>query len=646
LDHVPHAENRRILVVDDDPEVRALCAGILKRGERAQDEAQDLDTHLAFEVCLADSVAAAGRAVHEAVRQDRPFALAFVDLRLPSADEGLTTVENIWRLDPEIQVVICTASSDLVWDDIIARLGQSDKLLLLRKPFDVAEVRQLASALTRKWSLTREAHKRLREAERLTNELRASTQVLEREVAERRYAELELRRYAYYDALTGLPNRAYVMEYLGKCIARRRRSADYRFAVLFLDLDNFKLINDSLGHDKGDAVLIETAQRLRAGLRSLDSITRMDADSAARLGGDEFVVVLDGITRSSDAAVVAERLLERLVMPFRVGAQEVVVAASIGISVSDHNYECPDDILRDADTAMYRAKAAGKSRYSMFNPDMHAAARRRLRLENDLRRAIEEKHFSLAYQPIISLATGRVTAFEALLRWEHSDYEHRLPDEFVPVAEETGLIIPLGRWVLEEACRTKHRLDLALPQARGVQLNVNLSRRQLSDPSLLDEIRTILAANEIPAHNINLEVTETAVIAESCAAERLEALKSLGVQLHLDDFGTGYSSLGCLHRYPLDVVKIDREFIAAINDNPDYAAIIRAIVTLSHSLRMKVTVEGLESAEQFGQIGGLGCDFAQGYLIARPMPWTDLHKLLAVDGPLVNLANPAFGAGI
>lgn len=647
LTQTPENPTPRILIVDDDPAVLALVQRVLQRAGPVTDTSDRLaDLRQSFEVWLAGSGAEAEKILRDSVGSGRQFALVFMDLHLPTAYAGLATVATFWRIDPEIHVVVFTASTEIRWDEVVNRLGHTDKLLLLRKPFDISEVRQMASALTRKWRLTREALSRLREAERLTNELRESTQILEREVAERRYAELELRRYAYYDILTGLPNRAYAMEYLHKCIARRRRNPDFRFAVLFLDLDNFKLINDSLGHDKGDAVLVEAAQRLRAGLRSLDSIAQMDADSAARLGGDEFVVVLDGIQRASDAAVVAERLLERIVIPFRIGRQEVVVAASIGIAVSDHGYDSPDEILRDADTAMYRAKAAGKSRYAMFNPDMHVAARRRLKLENDLRRAVEERHFSLAFQPIVSLSTGRMVAYEALLRWDHPDYDYRLPDEFVPVAEETGLIVPLGRWVLEEACHTKARLDQALPQARDVRVNINLSRRQLLDAALLSDVKGILDRYGISPTSVNLEVTETAVISESCASERIVALKALGVRLHLDDFGTGYSSLGCLHRYPLDVVKIDRAFIAAINDNPDYAAIIRAIVTLSHSLRMKVTVEGLETIEQFEQISGLGCDYAQGYLIAKPMPWTELQKLLVANDPLITPRSPGIAAGI
>jgi diguanylate cyclase (GGDEF)-like protein len=426
------------------------------------------------------------------------------------------------------------------------------------------------------------------------------------------------------------------MQSLQECLNRAAREHDYRFAALFLDLDNFKLVNDSFGHECGDALLLEMANRLRTSLRSLDTLVRLENDTAARIGGDEFVIVLESVRRETDAIAIAERLLEQLAEPLVVRSQVFNLGVSIGIAFGDKTYPSADDLLRDADTAMYRAKAAGKSRYAVFDTAMHVATRERLELENDLRRAIDDRKFQLAYQPIVELATGRIVSFEALVRWDDGKRTTG-PDQFIPVSEETGLIVPLGQIILEDAC---HQAAQWNPPgaARNVSLNINVSRRQLLETDFPGAMRDVVKAVGVSPSLLNLEITETAVIDNvEAATERLTQLKQIGLGLQLDDFGTGYSSLSCLHRFPLDIVKIDRSFTATLSQNQDYAAIIRAIVSLAHTLKMRVTVEGVETADQLRQIRELGCDYAQGYFLARPLTSKAATELLARSGGVLSI---------
>lgn len=620
-----HEEFRRILACEPDVS-DALRAG----------GADQFPSHgTGFEVTCAHSGSDCVRLIHDAIDAHARYSVAFVDVRQSAAGDGIDAVLKIWGQDPDIQIVICTTPSDYSWNEIVARLGNNDRLLLLIKPFNPAEVWQLASALSEKWSLVQSDRAKLLESLQLTEELQQLNGNLRREIDERKSVEEKLRHSAYHDALTGLPNRAYLMEYANCCLSRAAKSRDYRFAMLFIDLDNFKLVNDSQGHAAGDALLIEVARRLTATLRSLDSLTRLTADAATRLGGDEFVVVLDGLQRSSDVGIVAQRLLERLAEPFEVGGQPTVLGASIGITISGPSYSTADDMLRDADTAMYRAKSGGKARYAIFDPEMHAAMRRRLALENDLRRALSEAHFSLKYQPIVGLRDGRIVAVEALLRWEHPDYELRVPSDFIPVAEEMGIISPLGDWVISQACCDIGRLRRALPEAERLRLNINVACRQLKDPELALRLRRAMEAHGISARQVSLEITESAMIDDfDGTLQRLSELRALGFGLQLDDFGTGYSALSCLHRFPLDVVKIDRAFLVTLESDPKYVAIIQAIISLAHGLDMRVTAEGIEDIRQYELMRKLGCDFGQGYFMARPLSAIDLQRVIAAGGIL------------
>jgi diguanylate cyclase (GGDEF)-like protein len=420
------------------------------------------------------------------------------------------------------------------------------------------------------------------------------------------------------------------MERLGRAIAHGKRRPEYRFAVLFIDIDRFKVVNDSLGHMVGDELLKAVAQRLVGCLRP--------ADTAARLGGDEFTLLLDEIGDVSDATRVAERFQKELSKPFDLNGHEVAPTASIGIviSVSDTGksaYEQPDDMLRDADIAMYRAKALGRSRHAVFDEAMHARALALLRLETDLRRALERQNLRVYYQPIVSLETGRISGFEALARWQHPERGLIPPGEFIGLAEETGLIIPIDQWVLREACSQAMLWQERYPAAEGdapLSISVNLSSKQFTQAGMVSQIDTIIRETGIRPGDLKLEITESVLMENSkSAAEMLLELKALGIRLSIDDFGTGYSSLSYLHEFALDVLKIDQSFVGRMGGEEDHAQIVETIVTLAHNMKMQVIAEGVETADQLARLRGLACDYGQGYFFSRPLDSEAAGSLLS-----------------
>ena len=438
----------------------------------------------------------------------------------------------------------------------------------------------------------------------------------------RKAMEDELRSAARTDKLTGLPNRALICDRLQQAVLRANRVKEYRFAVLFLDFDRFKTINDSLGHEVGDMLLQEIARRLRTAVRAGDSLSWQACEhTAARLGGDEFVVLLDSIASPEDATVVADRLLKVLSEPYCLGEHEVYSSASIGIVTSETATQSAEAALRDADTAMYEAKLAGKGRYVVFDVSMHDRVKSRLSLENDLRKAVDAGELFLVYQPIVSLQTGRIESFEALVRWQHPRRGPIPPGEFIPIAEDTGLILPIGEWVLRQACRQFAQWRQSMGKAAPRSISVNLSRKQLMLPNLPATIRQILEQTGVPARSLHLEITESAVMRDTDAATRmLHAIKNIGVKLDLDDFGTGYSSLACLHQFPIDVLKIDRSFVANIDRGRDFAALVNAVAQLARNLNIQVVAEGIETVEQALMLQSLDCEFGQGYLFSKPLP--------------------------
>ncbi|HVQ13451.1 MAG TPA: bifunctional diguanylate cyclase/phosphodiesterase, partial [Vicinamibacterales bacterium] len=401
---------------------------------------------------------------------------------------------------------------------------------------------------------------------------------------------------------------------------RSRAAGNLDFAVFFLDIDRFKIINDSLGHATGDELLMGISRRLEQSLRCTDTVARLGGEcTLARLGGDEFTVLLAGVRNTVDASAVAERLIATVSTPFLLEGREVVVSISLGVVMADARYERAEDMLRDADTAMYCAKDRGKARCEIFDLSMRAAAEERLRVESDLRRGLERGEFRLHYQPIVALADQRLCGFEALVRWQHPSMGLVPPDGFIPIAEETGLIVPIGLWVLREACRQMRAWDSEFPECTDLVINVNLSARQCLDPDLVNDVAGVLTETGLEPHRLKLEITESMVLEGSDEVIGiLTALRGLGVQLGLDDFGMGYSALSYLQRLPVQTLKIDRSFVNGIQ-NAGNVEIVRAILSLASGLSMDVTAEGIETADQAVQLRDLACGFGQGYFFNRPL---------------------------
>ncbi|MFL6258109.1 MAG: EAL domain-containing protein [Thermoanaerobaculia bacterium] len=441
------------------------------------------------------------------------------------------------------------------------------------------------------------------------------------DITDRKRAEEKLLHDALHDELTGLPNRALFMDRLRQSMERSRREPERLTAVLFLDLDRFKIVNDSLGHLVGDELLTQITSSLAAALRPSDTI--------ARVGGDEFAILLEGGRDVSDAVRVADRIHDRLAAPINLRGHEVFVTASIGIAVHTPEYHRPEDLLRDADTAMYRAKSQGRACHVVFNRVMHRFVMARLQLETDLRRAVERGQLRVYYQPFVDLASGEVTGFEALLRWLHPRRGLLPPEEFLSVAEETGLIVPIGRFVLLEGCRQIRELQIKHPELGALKLSVNLSNKQFFQADLFNQIEEALTVSGLDPACLGLEITEGVIIRHAdSAASRFSRLKSLGVQLYLDDFGKGYSSLNYLHRFPMDILKIDRSFVSRIEEAEGNLAIVRAIVTLAHQLGMEVVAEGIQTEEQRIRLRTLGCEYGQGFFLSEPVPADRAEELL------------------
>ena len=604
----------RVLIADDEAEVRDAYRQILSEADMSSETAvfhnlrdrlfaKNMPEQMArslsagettFVPVFCEGAEAAVAAVRAALAADDPFAVAFLDMRMPPGPDGVWAAARIRELDPAIEIVICTAYSDIDPRDIGGMVPPEEKLSYLQKPFHPHEIRQMTISLASKWR------------------------------SEHRIVKL-----AYFDALTGLPNREQSRNRLNSALASAKQH-QRMLAVLYLDLDNFKRVNDTLGHAVGDELLCMVATRLRSSLRADDTVDDSpDSRSShiARLGGDEFIVILPSIRSADDAAAVASRLIAELQEPMRLALHTLVVTPSVGVAMFPADGVEVDTLLRNADLAMYFAKRKGPGMFAFFDASMNDAALHRFTLEAKLRGALERNEFTLHYQPQFDVRTGGVSGMEALLRWTNEELGVVPPVEFIPVAEETGLILSIGEWVLRSACRqAKEWIDEGLPVTR---MAVNVSGQQFVLKDFPQVVAAIIKETGIEACMLELEITESVVMKDEAWAEQaLAQLKEQGVMLAIDDFGTGYSSFGRLRHFAVDRLKIDRSFMTSLIDCSDDRAIAAAIIAMSRSLRINVTAEGVESFPQLLFLQEHDCHEAQGFLFSRALPAADAHKLL------------------
>jgi diguanylate cyclase (GGDEF)-like protein len=631
------AADFRLLIVDDNEAIHDdLKKILLPRAinlELADDEevlfGRAVSRDIVFEIDSAFQGQEGLARLKQALAEGRPYALAFIDIRMPPGWDGIETISHLWNADSDLQVVICTAYSDHSWADIENKLGISDNLVILKKPFDPIEVTQLAHALTSKWLSTRHARLRLEELDRLVEKRTAELHAAVKEMQE---AKLLAETAALEDPLTKLPNRRLFQNRLGLAIQQALRNPAYLCALLFLDLDRFKVINDSLGHLAGDELLVEVAGRLESCLRnSLEwGGPAVREDLVARLGGDEFAIFLDNIRDVSDALRVANRITEKLAEPFSLRGKDVVISSSIGVATSASHYATADNMLRDADTAMYRAKAAGRGGSVLFDESMHLHAVERLHKESEMRQALEREEYFLCYQPIVSLVDRKIQGFEALIRWQSPTRGAVPPIDFIPLAEETGLIIPIGAWVLRESCLQIRRWQERFGADFPLSVSVNISARQFSQPDLVDLVKRTLTETGVPGRNLRLELTESVAMEQpERTAPLLGELQQLGVRLSIDDFGTGYSSLNHLYRFSLNTLKIDRYFVSNMEAHEKNLNIVRTIISLAHNLGMDVVAEGAETSAQVNLLQNMQCDCVQGYFFSKPMEPEAIESWLA-----------------
>lgn len=570
--------------------------------------------------------------------------IILLDVMMPGLD-GVQVCQRIkamekWQAVPIIMVTAISTKEDLSY---CLQTGADD---FISKPLNALELRARVGSMLRikrQYDALQTAlqQQEILEAEKVellhNRNLQLEHQVEQRTLALRQTAE-QMRYNALHDPLTNLANRTLMIERITAAIQRTSQETAYRYALLFIDLDRFKVINDSLGHLVGDQLLTIIARQLEAYLRTEDTI--------ARFGGDEFVILLDGLDRPETAIEVAQRILADCQTPLVLDGYQLFIGMSIGVVVNITHYTEASDLIRDADIAMYRAKAKGKNLYQVFDTQMHTQALRRLTLESDLRKALEREEFEVYYQPVMDIAWPRLVGFEALIRWHHPDRGFVSPGEFVSVAEETGLVAAIDQWVSYTACQQLAQWQAQFPICKDLRISINLSAQDLQKPQLLQDIDRLILAAGLPGQSITLEITESMLIEDvSKTIDLLTQLKARDVQISIDDFGTGYSSLNYLHRLPADTLKIDRTFVGQMQDDFRNHQVVSTIITLGQQLGMAVVAEGVETSEQLQRLRNLGCQYAQGYLFARPMPAAEAEAQFLMGRSLQQKFTPSVSLG-
>ncbi|KTD06545.1 GGDEF domain-containing sensory box protein [Legionella gratiana] len=736
----------RVLIIDDMPEIHQSLLKILSKKQAENDELSKLEKELfespepkkemgealvSFQIFSAMQGQEGLEKIKEGIARGKPYALAFIDVRMPPGWDGIETIKRVWEVDPTIQIVICTAYSDYSWEQIIAEFGEKDNLLILKKPFDAIAIRQIASALSKKWQLTHETRenmsllerrisertqslqaslsvtrgtlessadailvfshdyniidynqnlikfwklpselleqkkvepilefisKQLQEEEHFMNFVRITKdkikkthktinlttrthQVFEliqqeykmgehdighifsfRDITSRALMEAKIRYQATHDPLTKLANRILLYDRIEYAISQAKREGTF-FAVLYFDLNHFKLINDSLGHNAGDALLIDIAKRLQSRLRKTDTI--------ARIGGDEFVMVVTLLKTMEHIKQFVKAILKQFDAPFIIQGHEVFMSTSVGVALYPEDGNNPEELLANADIAMYTAKEIGGNRSNFYNRKLKIR-QKNWELQFDFHKALKNKEFFLTYQPQFQLNTKKLHAIEALVRWNHPKKGLLLPTDFIEAAEETGFIIPLGNWILKEACvQNKKWQDMGLSK---IAVAVNMGTKQLRQPELPKMVKRILDETGLEAKYLEIELTENALI-NLVQNKHIMELKKLGVKLTLDDFGSGYSSLNYLRRFEVDRLKIDKSFIDKINIDHRDEQIIQAIISMGEALGFQVVAEGVETESQILFLQSKNCEDVQGFYFSKPLMHHEIETLLAKKTP-------------
>lgn len=604
--------NRRVLIVDDSLSIHEDFHKILMPSQnlalnQIEDQLFGSVSPRPLQVFNLDSAFQGREAltmVESALARDTPYAMAFIDMRMPPGWDGLETIEQLWKVDPDLQIALCTAYSDYSWETMAERLAFGDQLLILKKPFDSLEIRQMASALTWKWQMTQDARHKLDD--------------LQRTIEERVAELLKVSHLLHYDTLTGLPSSALLGDRLGQAMARARRYGQ-QLAVMFLGLDRFKRINNALGYPTGDELLKRIAHSLQHGMR--------ESDSVFRYGSDEFVVLLHDQEPPPQVRSVAEKLLATVSQPQDVAGHDLQVTASLGISLYPEDGQDALSLIKKAEMAMRNSKEQAPGGYGFFAEDMTHRARERQHLESGIRQALERQELSLHYQPKIHLASGQVVGAEALIRWFSPQQGWICPTQFIPVAEDSGLINRISQWVVGEATRQSRAWQQA--GLAPVRLSVNLSASDFRQPQLLQQLQRALRDSALDPTLLELEITEGVLMQHvEATLATLQAIKALGVRLAVDDFGTGYSSLSYLRKFPVDVLKIDQSFIHGLSHEPKDAALVSAIIQLGRSLNLNIIAEGVETQEQLAFLKQQGCEEGQGYYFSKALPADSFARLL------------------